>query len=338
MALIAEVPSSVSGASARGASAWVSVSSRMASVFQFSEDDSVDMAEASSPEQHSEVATTVRPQVEVHQANAQELRPLKPASRGTRHCWCHGEVLAMFGHYGWVAPSQPIDHPARSKNNCRIYLHKCDVEGDLTLVEGDQVSFYLYVDDQGLGAEGCCLRGWSPEQACAAQMKSVAPQVSDLNPLAAEFVPFGRSPAVSARPLPVHGANPYNVFVINEAYWDWSDFSDDDDDESTGIANSESDCDGDVESSCEHARADNRSCRKAKQQCGFDGNSSRVARKAKSAGVRSCDSDSTGFSSDSDTSNRPIPDGTGVLPPLNSCPPPGLMHPGIRAPPGLSLL
>lgn len=354
MPFAAEMPSGIASTKARATQPWASMAPRLASsILRASQDESTfenfavprpwrvgaPIGQNCSEEelvinQAEEVSSdSDSSEVEVVQESAQNSGPLTPAPRGTRQCLCHGEVLTMFGHYGWLVSSQPIDHPARCKNNGRIYLHMRDVEGDLTLVEGDQVSFYLYVDDQGLGAEGCCLWGWSPEQACAAQERSVAPQVSGLNPQAAEFVPAGKCLAVSAPAPPIPDANPYNVFVINEAYWSWSDFSDDEDDED----DDESECDGDVESSCEHVPLGSRPRRMAKPPGSLNASFRSIAQEGKPTRAHSCDSDSTGVSSDSEISSISGPGGTGVMPPLNDCPPPGLMHPGIRPPPGLSL-
>merc|ERR1719350_1129984 len=61
----------------------------------------------------------------------------------------------MLGHYGWILPLEEIDHPDVAKNGGRIYVHAGEVIENQTLAEGDIVSFYLYVDHRGLGAEDC---------------------------------------------------------------------------------------------------------------------------------------------------------------------------------------
>jgi len=99
---------------------------------------------------------------------------LKPSKRGERRCLCRGEVLVMLGHYGWIMTFDAIDHPDIAKTGGRVYVHKRDVMDGATLVQGDTVEFYLYVDDQGLGAERCMLAQRAP---------------SDFNADAAEFVP-----------------------------------------------------------------------------------------------------------------------------------------------------
>jgi hypothetical protein len=63
----------------------------------------------------------------------------------------------MLSYYGWLSAFEEIDHPLLKKHNGRIYVHKSDVIGTTMLSAGDIVSFYLYVDNAGLGAEGCRL-------------------------------------------------------------------------------------------------------------------------------------------------------------------------------------
>jgi cold shock CspA family protein len=122
---------------------------------------------------------------------------LQPAARGTYLCRCLGEVLVMLGHYGWIKPAQEIDHPDSGKNGGRIYVHKRDIKSDAKLAQGDVVSFYLYSDDQGLGAEYCQLK-----ERAASEFRADAPEfmpagclsddigvTSSWNLFATEFVP-----------------------------------------------------------------------------------------------------------------------------------------------------
>jgi len=94
-------------------------------------------------------------------------RPLTPSPVGAKLCPCQGEVLILFGHYGWLTTSFKIDHPATAWNGGRIYFHRRDVVGNMSLVEGDQVQFFLYVDAEGLGAEELSLQSWDATQRCA---------------------------------------------------------------------------------------------------------------------------------------------------------------------------
>jgi len=99
---------------------------------------------------------------------------IKPATRGSLLRLCRGKVLTMLTHYGWLMVSGDVDHPSIDKHGGDVYIQKEDVVDGVTLCAGDIVSFYLYVDDQGLGAEMCRV-----EEKAA----------SSLNPDAAEFVP-----------------------------------------------------------------------------------------------------------------------------------------------------
>lgn len=63
----------------------------------------------------------------------------------------------MLGYYGWILPFDGIDHADIGKTGGRIYVHQRDVMSRTKLVPGDIVSFYLYADHQGLGAECCKL-------------------------------------------------------------------------------------------------------------------------------------------------------------------------------------
>merc|ERR1719329_908077 len=61
----------------------------------------------------------------------------------------------MLGHYGWIMALQDIDHPDADRHGGRIYLHTKDLRPGSTLKQGDEVTFFLYVDENGLGAEDC---------------------------------------------------------------------------------------------------------------------------------------------------------------------------------------
>merc|ERR1719161_2423754 len=82
-----------------------------------------------------------------------------------------------------------VDHPSAKKHGGDVYIHKNDVVSDEPLCPGDVVSFYLYVDDQGLGAEECRV-----ERKAA---KPFTPGMSkfSMRPSAPEFVPNDSSPA-----------------------------------------------------------------------------------------------------------------------------------------------
>jgi hypothetical protein len=101
----------------------------------------------SEPLSHGEAATT----------EAAGEKTIRPAARGTHQCYCWGEILVMLNHYGWIMAYDDIDHPDIGKTNGRVYLHKRDICGRTRLARGDVVTFFLYADEQGLGAEQCSL-------------------------------------------------------------------------------------------------------------------------------------------------------------------------------------
>jgi len=84
-----------------------------------------------------------------------KVEPLRPAARGSHWCVCTGEFLVMLGHYGWIMALQDIDHPEADRHGGRIYLRATDLRHGYTPKQGDEVTFFLYVDDNGLGAEDC---------------------------------------------------------------------------------------------------------------------------------------------------------------------------------------
>merc|ERR1719409_16776 len=61
----------------------------------------------------------------------------------------------MVTNYGWLMVYGNIDHPSVEKHGGDVYIHKDDVVEYESLTEGDVVTFYLYVDEKGLGAEQC---------------------------------------------------------------------------------------------------------------------------------------------------------------------------------------
>lgn len=76
-----------------------------------------------------------------------------------------GRVIQWKGTYGWIEPSQPIDHPDMQKQAGwqggagRIFVHAEDVVPKWrSLTVGALVEFFLYHDGQGLGAEECIAR------------------------------------------------------------------------------------------------------------------------------------------------------------------------------------
>jgi len=115
--------------------------------------------------------------------------PLKPAKRGEKRCFCQGEVLVMLGHYGWIMTFDDVDHADTAMTAGRVYVHKRDVEEGASLAPGDVVSFYLYSDDQGLGAE-CCRVDQSAARSLCTNAAEFVPSPPSWNKSAAEFVPM----------------------------------------------------------------------------------------------------------------------------------------------------
>mmetsp|Transcript_39818 Transcript_39818/g.86915 ORF Transcript_39818/g.86915 Transcript_39818/m.86915 type:complete len:233 (+) Transcript_39818:339-1037(+) len=62
-----------------------------------------------------------------------------------------------MGHTGWIKIAETIDHPLAQKHKRQIYLHEVDVLAGHAMEKDAIVSFFLYVDQDGLGAEHCML-------------------------------------------------------------------------------------------------------------------------------------------------------------------------------------
>lgn len=79
-----------------------------------------------------------------------------------------------------------IDHPSAGKHEGHVYVSTDDVAKGQVLSAGDIVSFYLYADEKGLGAEEVCV-----EEHAAPQFNLYAAEIvpSFLNVDAEEFVP-----------------------------------------------------------------------------------------------------------------------------------------------------
>jgi len=80
-----------------------------------------------------------------------------PAAKGLRQVMCRGQVAQMCKWHGWIWPLDMISHPAAHQRGGRIYVSVEDVCCHRPLVAGEYVIFFLYLDEQGLGAEQCML-------------------------------------------------------------------------------------------------------------------------------------------------------------------------------------
>jgi len=264
---------------------------------------------------------------------------LKPGTRGGLQCFCRGKVLSMLSHYGWIATFGTIDHPLAAKHFGRIYAHIKDVQEGHTLAQGDTVSFFLYVDNVGLGAEGCRVEGKAevnlavlPKLRAEAAafvpgvaFQSTAPAPATHGPVSDMFVRMSRT----FESIPANGYVQM-VGAINFDDFDSDSSSEDGDD---GDADRESLCD-ESDGSCpevlgvvhqaQHGGLIARLC----QSVGSV--PTKVARKAlpDTSGMTS-DSTNAGTTSDSETE--------GKVPMMMMLGPPGLFfdRSKIRPPPGL---
>jgi hypothetical protein len=105
---------------------------------------------------------------------ASQYSPLYPAAKGAMQCFCRGEVLNVLDHYGWIFLYGTVNHPLASKRGGRIYISLDDVVPGKTLQVGDVVTFFLYADEMGLGAEVCDV-----EQPAAARFANQSPLHSE---------------------------------------------------------------------------------------------------------------------------------------------------------------
>jgi cold shock CspA family protein len=256
-------------------------------------------------------AQIVNKKAGVEDANA----ALKPGARGSLLRLVRGKVLTMFAHYGWLMLFGNTNHPAADKHDGDVYVSKTDIVEGENLRAGDVVEFYLYSDDQGLGAEECRLIERAPE--------------SSFNADAAEFVPGGFVMRADAC-----------AFVPN---WSFKEDSEDESDEEViqedtplcieNVQNvavrlatlfaddSDSDSEGEWESPALDTTVKDIKSHLAPSSDG-------------STAALSSDSEedlSSGFGSDSEEDD--IPAGWKVAPGFR--PPPGLSLKGFRPPPGL---
>lgn len=60
------------------------------------------------------------------------------------------------GKFGWIKPTQPVDHPQAHLHRGRLYIHTQDLPWWVEkLTVGQYVRFHVYVDTNSLGAEEC---------------------------------------------------------------------------------------------------------------------------------------------------------------------------------------
>lgn len=66
-----------------------------------------------------------------------------------------GEVLEWKGKYGWIKPTEPIEHDMAMKHDGRLYISVSDLIGITELTPGSLCQFHVFCDPSGLGAEEC---------------------------------------------------------------------------------------------------------------------------------------------------------------------------------------
>lgn len=64
-----------------------------------------------------------------------------------------GKVLMWNKNWGWIRPSSSPTHDKASKHDGKIYVHVNDLVGLESLEKDNEVSFHIYADENGLGAE-----------------------------------------------------------------------------------------------------------------------------------------------------------------------------------------
>lgn len=78
-----------------------------------------------------------------------------PKDSGTRERVSTAKVSGMVeewkGNFGWIKPSTPFEHPKANKHKGKIFLAKKDAPADVKA--GNALTFHVYADNDGLGAE-----------------------------------------------------------------------------------------------------------------------------------------------------------------------------------------
>lgn len=75
-----------------------------------------------------------------------------PGRKRVRETPLTGKVKSWRGGFGFITPAEAIEHPLFTGS---LFLHKADIDEPDKVDVGKSVSFYLYADPQGLGAEEC---------------------------------------------------------------------------------------------------------------------------------------------------------------------------------------
>lgn len=119
-----------------------------------------------------------------------------------------GEVTDWRGKFGYITPSEPIEHEAAAKKGGKIWASMADIESGATeLAVGQEVSFHVYLDDSGvLGAEEIEEIGQAPKRPRAAPAKGASKGASSWAPPTK-----GKSSGKSSPPWQAASSAPWNA-------------------------------------------------------------------------------------------------------------------------------
>jgi len=97
-------------------------------------------------------SATAKKKIARGKAAAKPKAKATPGRKRVSQDQLQGKVKSWRGGFGFLTPSSPVDHPLFTGS---LFLHGNDVSDPAKLKEGVSVTFYLYSDPQGLGAEEC---------------------------------------------------------------------------------------------------------------------------------------------------------------------------------------
>mmetsp|Transcript_30155 Transcript_30155/g.76234 ORF Transcript_30155/g.76234 Transcript_30155/m.76234 type:complete len:310 (+) Transcript_30155:56-985(+) len=119
-----------------------------------------------------------------------------PGRKRVRETPLTGKVKSWRGGFGFITPSEPIEHPLFTGS---LFLHKADIDEPDKVDVGREVSFYLYADPQGLGAEQCTVldSDGSPMDTPVADSSSLELHGSSLLRAKPKAAPGGAAPGPS---------------------------------------------------------------------------------------------------------------------------------------------
>merc|ERR1712217_380475 len=115
-----------------------------------------------------------------------------------------GQLTTWSGTMGWIAPMDTISHPLFKG---KIYLKGSDVLSKAGVAEGAILTFSLYTDSQGLGAENCKLADdtggpeiLKPKTKAASVVADADSTVLKAKPKASSIVADADSSVLKAKP------------------------------------------------------------------------------------------------------------------------------------------